>query len=55
MAKKKIKHQSFKLSPHGHSTQNVILYIILVSIFAVVVGYLLKDNFAQVLGISTGY
>ncbi|MBI2032121.1 MAG: hypothetical protein HYV38_03010 [Candidatus Levybacteria bacterium] len=53
MAKKKSKHQNFKLSQHGQSQERVILYIVLVFLFAIVAGFLLRDNFAQVLGVAT--
>lgn len=53
MAKKKAKHQSFKLTPHSESKEMVILYIVVVLVFAVVAGLLLRDSFSQVLGVAT--
>jgi hypothetical protein len=46
---KKVKHQSFKLTPHNHPKEKVILYIALAVVIGVVVGWAVRDDFAKLL------
>jgi F0F1-type ATP synthase assembly protein I len=50
---KKVKHQSFKLSPHPYSNQQVFFFVLAAVVVGLVLGWLLKDQTAAVLGIST--
>lgn len=53
MAKKKYQHQSFKLTPHNQPVEKVILYVVIAILFGFVVGYLLREQTIQVLGLSS--
>jgi F0F1-type ATP synthase assembly protein I len=60
MAKKKStkskstsKHQSFKLSPHDYPRERVLVYAICAFLVGFAIGWVLKDQYAAVLGIST--
>ncbi|KKR76749.1 MAG: hypothetical protein UU21_C0004G0016 [Candidatus Levybacteria bacterium GW2011_GWA2_40_8] len=55
MAKKKSKrrHQSFKMTPHGHPQGKVFFYIVLAVLFGIAVGYLFRDQVIAVLGAAT--
>jgi len=53
MAKKTRRHQSFKMTPHGHPNERVFLYIVIAVLLSVAVGYFLKDQAASVLGLSS--
>ena len=55
MAKKKSKrrHESFKMTPHGHPQEKVLLYIVLAVLFGIAVGYLFRDQVIAVLGAAT--
>lgn len=61
MAKKKstssksVKHQSFKLSPHGYPKDKVILYVAMSALIGFGIGWLFRDQFVMVLGASTGF
>lgn len=60
MAKKKVsktkptsKHRSFKLSPHDYPRERVLIYCIIAFGIGLFIGWLLKDQYAAVLGVST--
>lgn len=56
MAKKKRArkgHQSFKMTPHKHSQDRVLMYVISAAVVGVVVGFLFREQVSSVLGIST--
>ncbi len=44
---KKVKHQSFKLSPHNHPKERVVLYVLVAVLVGFAVGWLLKDEFVR--------
>ncbi len=43
----KVKHQSFKLTPHSHPKERVILYILVAALVGLVAGWVLKDQIAS--------
>ena len=47
------KHQSFKLTPHNHPKERVLIYAIVALVIGLAIGWLLKDQYATVLGVST--
>lgn len=56
MPKKKSKshgHQSFKLTPHGHPQERVLLYVVTAAVVGAVVGYLFREQVIDVLGAAT--
>ncbi len=52
-SKKTIGHQSFKLSPHGYPKDKVILYVVMAAIIGFGIGWLFRDQFTSVLGVTT--
>lgn len=52
-AKTSSKHQSFKLTPHDHPRERVLLYAVVALLIGLAIGWLLKDQYAAVLGVST--
>ena len=51
---KTVKHQSFKLTPHGHPKEKVLLYVVVAALVGVAIGWILKDHFISALGMM-GY
>ncbi len=46
---KSVKHQSFKLTPHNHPKERVVLYIVVAVLVGVAIGWLLKDDFGRLI------
>jgi len=51
---KSVKHQTFKLTPHKHPQERVLLYIVVAVVVGVAIGWLLKDDFVRIIYGSAG-
>lgn len=47
------KHQSFKMSPHDHSKERVLVYVVLAAVIGVGIGMFLMNQFSEQLTIIT--
>ncbi len=46
---KKSKHQSFKLTPHNHPKERVILYLVVAVLVGAALGWILRDDFVRMI------
>jgi hypothetical protein len=60
MAKKKVvksksvtKHESFKLTPRNYPKEKLLIYSLAAFFVGLAIGWLLKDQYAAVLGVTT--
>jgi hypothetical protein len=49
MPKRSAKHQSFKLSPHKHTQERVIIYVLIAVVVGLVLGWYFKDDFSRMI------
>jgi hypothetical protein len=47
---KKVKHQSFKISPHKHPKDKVMLYVVVAILVGIAIGWFLQEPIITALG-----
>jgi hypothetical protein len=47
---KKAKHQSFKISPHKHPKDKVMLYVVIAILVGIAIGWFLQEPIISALG-----